>query len=238
MSEDLKNYLDNIKKPWGVLFYKMVWEQLSWAKGMKILDFGSGFGITSNYLAKENEVIAIEPNEAMINMREQENDYTQIVGDIEKLKELEDEKFDLVICHNVLEYANEREDIVRQLVRVLKKNGKLSIVKHNHTGRIMQKVIFENNVDEALSLLDGGDIEVMNFGKVNYYYNDEILNWESNLKLDKTYGVRTFWGLQQNNEIKSEKSWQEKMFEVEKKVCEIEEYKNISFFNHIIFIKD
>ncbi len=238
MSEDLKNYLDNIKKPWGVLFYKMVWEQLSWAKGMKILDFGSGFGITSNYLAKENEVVAIEPNEAMVNMREQENDYTQIVGDIEKLKEVEDEKFDLVICHNVLEYANEREDIVRQLVRVLKKNGKLSIVKHNHTGRIMQKVIFENNVDEALALLDGGDIEVMNFGKVNYYYNDEILNWESNLKLDKTYGVRTFWGLQQNNEIKSEKSWQEKMFEVEKKVCEIEEYKNISFFNHIIFIKD
>ncbi len=238
MSEDLKNYLDNIKKPWGVLFYKMVWEQLSWAKGMKILDFGSGFGITSNYLAKENEVVAIEPNEAMVNMREQENDYTQIVGDIEKLKELEDEKFDLVICHNVLEYSNEREDIVRQLVRVLKKNGKLSIVKHNHTGRIMQKVIFENNVDEALSLLDGGDIEVMNFGKVNYYYNDEILKWEINLKLDKTYGVRTFWGLQQNNEIKSEKSWQEKMFEVEKKVCEIEEYKNISFFNHIIFIKD
>lgn len=238
MSEDLKNYLDNIKKPWGVLFYKMVWEQLSWAKGMKILDFGSGFGITSNYLAKENEVIAIEPNEAMANMREQENDYTQIVGDIEKLKEVEDEKFDLVICHNVLEYANEREDIVRQLVRVLKKNGKLSIVKHNHTGRIMQKVIFENNVNEALSLLDGGDIEVMNFGKVNYYYNDEILKWESSLKIDKTYGVRTFWGLQQNNEIKSEKSWQEKMFEVEKKVCEIEEYKNISFFNHIIFIKD
>ncbi|MEG2788830.1 MAG: class I SAM-dependent methyltransferase [Romboutsia sp.] len=238
MSEELRIYLDNIKKPWGILFYKMVWEQLSWIQGMKVLDFGSGFGITSNYLAKRNEVLAIEPNEDMVNMREKENSYTQIVGGVEKFKNIDDKTFDIVICHNVLEYADEREEIIRELSRILKDRGKISIVKHNHEGRIMQKVVFENNIEEALLLLDGGDIEVMNFGKVNYYNNGDILQWSNNLKIEKTYGVRTFWALQQNNEIKSELSWQENMFKVEIKVAEIEAYKNISFFNHIIFTKE
>lgn len=238
MSKELRIYLDNIKKPWGILFYKMVWEQLSWVQGMKVLDFGSGFGITSNYLAKRNEVLAIEPNEDMVNMREKENSYIQIVGGVEKLKNIDDKTFDIVICHNVLEYADEREEIIRELSRILKDSGKISIVKHNHEGRIMQKVVFENNIEEALLLLDGGDIEVMNFGKVNYYNNGDILQWSSNLKIEKTYGVRTFWALQQNNEIKSELSWQENIFKVEIKVAEIEAYKNISFFNHIIFTKE
>lgn len=205
---------------------------------MKVLDFGSGFGITSNYLAKRNEVLAIEPNEDMVNMREKENSYTQIVGGVEKFKNIDDKTFDIVICHNVLEYADEREEIIRELSRILKDRGKISIVKHNHEGRIMQKVVFENNIEEALLLLDGGDIEVMNFGKVNYYNNGDILQWSNNLKIEKTYGVRTFWALQQSNEIKSELSWQENMFKVEIKVAEIEAYKNISFFNHIIFTKE
>ncbi|RDY26546.1 class I SAM-dependent methyltransferase [Romboutsia weinsteinii] len=238
MKDDLKNYLDNTKKPWGILFYKMVWEQLSLVKGMKVLDFGSGFGITANYLAKTNDVTAIEPNIDMLEIREKENNYTQILGGIERLKEIEGEIFDVVVCHNVLEYADEREDIIKEISRILKDKGKLSIVKHNHVGRIMQKVVFENNIDEALMLLDGGDIEVMSFGKVNYYHNDEILKWSRYFNLEKVYGVRTFWALQQDNEIKTELSWQEKMFEVEMRVCEIEEYKNISFFNHVILTKD
>ena len=32
----------------------------------KILDFGSGEGITANYFAKNNDVIAIEPSEEML----------------------------------------------------------------------------------------------------------------------------------------------------------------------------
>lgn len=34
----------------------------------KILDFGSGEGITANYFAKNNDVIAIEPSEEMLEM--------------------------------------------------------------------------------------------------------------------------------------------------------------------------
>lgn len=239
MSQDLQLYLDNIKKPWGILFYRVVFEQLPKFKGAKILDFGSGFGLTANHLAKNNDVIAIEPNAEMVTMRVTDHDYHQMIGDMTQLKQFPDESFDLIICHNVLEYASDRQAIVQEFYRLLKSNGVLSIVKHNHAGRIMQKVVFENNVDEALSLLSGGSIEVMNFGAVHYYEMSELLDWikPHHLFIQKTLGVRTFWGLQQNNDIKTDSIWQDKMFEIEMKVCELEEYTNISFFNHILLQK-
>lgn len=237
MNQDLLNYLNNTKSPWGVLFYKMVWEQLSDIKGLKVLDFGSGFGITANHFAIDNEVVAIEPNEEMVKMGEIDHKFKQIIGGYERLKKIESESYDAVICHNVLEYASEREDIMKELARVLKSNGLLSLIKHNHAGRIMQKVVYENNIDEALMLLDGSDISVLNFGKVNYYNNHDIERWAEDLKIEKIFGLRTFWALQQNNELKSQNEWFEKMIKVEMRVSEMDEFRNVSFFNHLLIRK-
>jgi len=169
MNNDLKIYIENTKKPWSVLFYRVVKEQLSQITNSKILDFGSGLGITANHLSKNNDLVAIEPNVDMVDMRICENNYQQINGNIEQLKQQGDNSFDVVVCHNVLEYAKERKDIFREFCRVLKPNGIISIVKHNHAGRIMQKVVFENSVDEAISLLNGGACNAAYFGQVNYY---------------------------------------------------------------------
>ena len=74
---------------------------------MTILDFGSGFGITADYLANNNHVTAIEPNIDIVesNERMRENDYTQIIGSLDKLKEQMSDVFDAVVCHNVFEYV-------------------------------------------------------------------------------------------------------------------------------------
>jgi S-adenosylmethionine-dependent methyltransferase len=239
VDKDLANYLENTKKPWGELFYRVLWSQLPKVTHAKVLDFGSGFGITANHLAENNDVVAIEPNPEMLEMRMTENCYKQLLGDIRILKKQNDNSFDLVLCHNVLEYTQNRHEIIKELYRVLKPNGIMSLVKHNHEGRIMQKVVFENNVDEALQLLNGGDISVENFGKVNYYNSNDVSDWISDLDIDieKILGIRTFWALQQNNEIKHGQSWQEKMFQIEVKVSTIEKFINISFFNHLMLKK-
>ncbi|MDF2544406.1 MAG: S-adenosylmethionine-dependentmethyltransferase [Herbinix sp.] len=238
MNQDLLNYYNNTKSPWGIMFYRMIWGQLSMVKGLKVLDFGSGFGITANHLALENEVIAIEPKEEMVNMREASNSYEQIIGGLDQLKELQSEEFDVILCHNVFEYAAERNEIVREFIRILKPNGLLSIVKHNHAGRIMQKVVYENNFVEALSLLDGGDIQVPNFGKVHYYNFNDIEPLMGGCRIEKVLGVRTFWALQQNHDLKSSNDWYDKMFEVEERVSYLEEFKNISFFHHLFLRKN
>lgn len=238
MNNDLEIYVENMKKPWTILFYRVVWEQLAQIVNSRILDFGSGLGITANHLAKNNDVIAIECNSDMVEMRICENSYQQIIGDIAKLREQKDMSFDAVICHNVLEYIEDRKDIIREFYRVLKPNGIISIVKHNHAGRVMAKVV-ENNIEEAIRLLNGETANAAYFGQINHFGMNDIRKWigSLDLNLEKVLGIRTFFALNPNNAIKYDPIWQEKMFEIEMKVSDIDEYKHISFYNHILLRK-
>lgn len=128
-------------QPWECLMKRIVWKRLGEIRDKKILDFGSGIGVTANYLAEPNDVTAIEPDGDSIKERWIDNQYTQIVGSTDELHKFDNETFDMIICHNVLEYAEDREDIVKEFARILKPNGKISIVKHNRAGRVMQMVV-------------------------------------------------------------------------------------------------
>lgn len=223
--------------PWELLQKKMTWEQLKFIHNKRVLDFGSGKGITANHFAIDNEVIAIEPDENMIRDRFNENNYVQIKGNKKELSKFENESFDVILCHNVLEYVAEREEILKEFSRILKKHGYLSILKHNKPGRVMQMVVLLNNFEHANELLAGKNGHAEQFGTINYYEDTNIVEWSDEFELERILGVRTFWDLQQNQEIQNDKKWQEQMLEIESKVSEIEEYKAISFFHHVILRK-
>ncbi|WP_027622916.1 class I SAM-dependent methyltransferase [Clostridium lundense] len=222
---------------WESLQKKIIWEQLKFVNGKRVLDFGSGNGITANHFAIENKVIAIEPDENMLQNRFKENDYTQIKGDIKELKKFEEESFDVILCHNVLEYADEREDIIKEFSRILKNKGYLSILKHNKAGRVMQMVVLLNNFEHANELLEDKNGHAEQFGTINYYGDTDILKWSDKFKIERILGIRTFWDLQQNQDIQKDKTWQEHMLQVELKVSELEEYIAIASFHHIILRK-
>lgn len=88
--------------PWELLLKKIVWYQLGEIQNKRILDFGSGIGVTANHYAAGNEVVAVEPSEESVAQRWYENPYRQIVGSTDALRQLEDEAFDVILCHNVL----------------------------------------------------------------------------------------------------------------------------------------
>ncbi len=232
---NIQGYLDTINAAWGKLFYEMVWHNLRF-EGKEILDFGSGFGVTANFLAKNNKVTAVEPNEEMLEHRICENEYNQLYGSIEVLQSRPDNSVDVIVCHNVLEYLGEeeREALFKAFKRLLKPDGVLSIVKHNKAGKIMQKAVFENKVDEALFLIHEGTAVSANFGNINEYENAELEQLaDGAFAVEKVYGVRTFFGLQRN-EWKTEPDWAVKMFKLE---CEVEEhpvFREIAFFQHLI----
>ena len=244
INPDIQKFKEMSSSPTWVLMYKIKWAQLNdiiELKNLKILDFGSGGGKTANYLAKDNEVFAIEPRLDMIEAweRERENEYTQIHGNIENLKDFADAIFDVIVCHNVLEFAaenDERVKIVKEFSRLLKRGGILSIIKNNGAGRVMSKAVRENNIDEAISLLAGGYIANV-FGRADLYDPEDLVKWGENMKIERVLGVQTFYGLQQNEEIKSEPEWIDKMFEIEMKVADMEPYKNVSLFHHVLVRK-
>lgn len=110
------------------------------------------------------------------------------------------------------------------------------MVKHNRNGRVMQMVVLLNNFDHAKELLDGNNCVASKFGAIQYYKDDIFTNY--GFKLIDKYGIRTFFDLQQNQEIQKDIKWQESMIELEEKVSTIEDYYNIAFFHHLIFIKE
>lgn len=228
-------------QPWEYLLKTIAWKQLEFIKGKKVLDFGSGYGITANHFATDNNVVAVEPSKEMLESAVKDNNYMQIQGGVEALEKFEDESFDVVICHNVLEYVSDREKVLKEFNRVLKKDGIISVIKHNRAGRVMQMVVLLNDFDEAENLLNGGNSEAKQFGTINYY-EDEYLIDElcklSDYELNKNYGIRTFCDLQQNQEIHKDKEWQKKMIMIENKVSEMDEYREIAFFHHLIMKKN
>lgn len=223
---------------WERLLKRIVWKQLGEIEGKRILDFGSGYGITASHFAVRNSVVAVEPSEEMLNSRWEDYEYRQIVGDISKLSEFEDASFDMIICHNVLEYINDKKEAVNELCRLLKTGGMLSIIKHNRAGRVMQMAVLLDDIYKANDLLDGKDGMSSQFGAIRYYEDEQIAKWNKGLKLIDTFGIRVFWHLQQNQEKHEMEEWQKQMIQLEMRVSEIEEYRKIALFHHLIFIKE
>ena len=234
---DIQQYKQMLEQPRGKIQYEITFAQLEHIKGKKILDFGSGFGLVSQFLAQNNEVFAIEPQEEML-FAYSNHRYEKILGSLEQVKKFEAESFDIVLCHNVLEYIeeNNRENYLSELKRVLKKDGKLSIIKHNQVGKIMQAVVFSNDVDQALDLLKGNEFKSVSFNSGTTYTIDKLLEM-SKMKLVKYQAIRTFYSLQMN-EVKTQDKWIDKITEMELAVCDLYPYKDISFLQHVWLMKD
>jgi len=222
---------------WERLFKKIVWQQLGEFEGKRILDFGSGEGITANHFAMNNMVTAVEPSTDMLSNAWKDYEYTQIIGDVNALSAFENETFDIIICHNVLEYIDDKSAVIRELSRVLKKSGIISLVKHNRFGRVMQMAVLLDDFDKANDLLNGADSTASKFGAIRYYEDKDITEWEPALSVSKVYGIRTFWDLQQNQDKHGDEDWQEKMVRLEMRVANIPEYREIAFFRHLILKK-
>ncbi|MBD5531320.1 MAG: methyltransferase domain-containing protein [Lachnospiraceae bacterium] len=221
---------------WEQLQKKLTWEQLGGFSGKRILEFGCGNGVMGAHYAKDNTVIAIEPNAQVLTENPYE-DVEQICGDFKLLSRYEDESFDVIFCHNVLEYAAERAEILKEFQRLLKKDGLLSVLKHNRPGRVMQMTVLLNNFEHANELLDGACGVSPQFGEIHYYEDEDLIKWAPKLRIEKILGMRTFWDLQQNQDIQKEEEWQQKMMRLEQRVSGMEEYRNIAFFHHVFLRK-
>lgn len=243
MPDSIKKYRKLVEQPWGKMFYEMIYRQLHLPENVKlnVLDYGAGFCITANHYAEHYNVTAIEPNTDMSDLKVNDNKYTLLSGGFELLKDIPNDSYDVVICHNVLEYTCDKSDVFRELSRILKPGGRLSIVKHNLKGRIISDAVLNDNPESALELLNNDFDNAQNmFGNRDTYDNGLLLNLAVDLGLtcENIFGIRTFFALSSNNKIKYTDEWYKNMLELEMKVCSIDEYKNIAFYNHLIFTKD
>src|SRR5699024_6836091 len=244
MSINVDAYFKEVDQmPWGKLFYDLLWQQLNeltkeTRQPLHILDFGAGFGKTADYLANlGHQVVAYEPNQEMQNYRYHSTNYTYLTNDFEA--NIAGKAFDVILLHNVLEYVENRSELLNQLWTLLKTGGTLSLVKHNSRGRVLVNAVLREDPKQALLEYQGQAGYSINFGTVNDYSNDWLLKWVTNNSATVTadYGIRTFYGLSQNSEIKFSKKWQEDMLALEKSCDNDPIFKEIAMFRHFMLQK-
>ena len=234
---NISHYKDLLQQPWGKIQYDITFAQLAHLEDLDILDFGAGFGLVSQFLSQKNRVTAVEP-EADLLLADDHQTFTKIIGSLEALEDLPSQTFDVICCHNVLEYIepNQRPAYIQNFARVLRPGGRLSIIKHNQVGKVLQSVVLNNDIETALGLLEGEDFKSLSFaqGKV---YSLSDLEKMSQLTIDNYLAIRSFYSLQPNH-FKTEKGWLEKMTQMEPAVCDLKPYKDISFLQHIWMRKE
>ena len=103
-------------------------------KGKRILDLACGEGCNARILAKKGaKVIGVDFSEEMIKLaRQREKGYRlgirYYVSDAANLKELENERFDVVTCFMALMDIECYKDTISEVARVLRKKGKYMMV--------------------------------------------------------------------------------------------------------------
>jgi len=88
-----------------------------------ILDNGCGSALISRSLAKKGyHVTGLDFSDALLNLVPKTDNLSLVVGDSDKLA-FEDNSFDCVICSEVLEHIKENSSAIKEISRILDKDG-------------------------------------------------------------------------------------------------------------------
>lgn len=157
--------------PWGRIRYAVVAHTLSVvigdARGLRVLDVGGGDGRDSVPLAAAgHDVTVLDPSAALLAQAAEaatvagcSDQLTTVEAGIDDLRDLERGElglgeFDLVLCHNVLQY---REDLRRSVGAVVATAGSgalISLLCPNPAAEILGRVVRGGDPADALADLD------------------------------------------------------------------------------------
>lgn len=132
----------------------------------RVLDVAGGDGVTAVRLAAQgHEVTVLDPAGAMLNTTIQAAEAHGVADRLHVVQAgaqdapevFGEREFDLVLCHNLLHYAEsaeEREQVLRAIMSPLRPGGLLSVLGPNDTFGPVQAVVRDHAPDLALSELD------------------------------------------------------------------------------------
>jgi len=158
-------------------------------KTKKILDLGCGAGILSESLAKEGaSIIAVDQSKKLIKEAEKRAKSKNLKIDYQctTIKALQEKKnkFDIIICLEVIEHIENFKDFIRLTFKCLNKNGIVIFSTINRS-----KLSFISTILLAENILKVVPKNTHNWNM--YIKPEEIVNLanEHNLKLDKLTGL-------------------------------------------------
>jgi S-adenosylmethionine-dependent methyltransferase len=153
--QDADKYAAYLKTPAGRLRSELGWKKLreflpTDALKRRALDVGGGTGFASVQLARMGfEVVLLDRSDEMLRIAREQAEADGVASrisfchrDVGELPRLFDaESFDVVVCHNVLEYCQTPSTAVRDIAHVLRPDAVLSILVRNRNGEVLKDAI-------------------------------------------------------------------------------------------------
>jgi S-adenosylmethionine-dependent methyltransferase len=165
--QDADKYVAYLKTPSGRLRSELAWENLrrflpSNTSKRRALDVGGGTGTASVQLARMGyEVVLLDSSEEMLRIARKQAEVASVAGrisfshgDTGRLSELFDtQSFDIVVCHNLLEFSENPSAIVQDIANALRKDAVLSILVRNRAGEVLKNAIKSHDWKVAVANL-------------------------------------------------------------------------------------
>ena len=152
--QDADKYSAYLKTPAGRLRSELAWENvrrfLPHNTSRRALDVGGGTGVASLQLARMDfEVVLLDGSEQMLRIARQQAEACRATerisfchADVGQLPRLFDaESFDMIICHNLLEYTEDPSTTVRDMAHVLRKDGVFSVLVRNRAAEVLKEAV-------------------------------------------------------------------------------------------------
>ena len=217
---------------------------------IRVLDIGGGNGLDSLALAEQGHSVTIVDHSAEMladaKRRAAELNIEPrlklVHAPLSQLGALfEQATFDLVLCHNVLQYVDDAATAIGVMGPLLSAPGLLSIILPNPSSEPLRVAFQQYDLPLAQSRIDASHIYTPLFEvDVRRYNVDEISNWlaEAGLQLSAHYGIRCICDYLADNERKYDPEFFEQLTKIEIAMSDTHPYYLIARFMHLLATKE
>lgn len=232
--------------PWTELRYRLLISQLREHKPdgpLKALDAGGGAGRFAVRLARDgHDVMLLDQSEGMLAQARAAADEAGVhvrflESTIEEANDLlDDEQFDLVACHNVLEYVVNLSETLQSLVEWVRPDGVLSLVVHNTLALPLWCAMHELNFEEALNSLGIKTWRGRFSDSARAFEPSELreLVERAGLKVLAIYGLGVVSAYIPDEEVKFAEERIDRLEELERELGALPPYKDMARHLHLV----
>ena len=248
LNKNAKNYDQVLNSPWNILAYAIRQHNLRKHLGenLKILDVGGGNGEEAIQLAKDGHCIHIlDMSEEMLGQAQEKLEHHSLnhkvslqEGAIENIPQLLGEaSFDVVLCHNVLQYVKDIRTALMVVSFALKPDGFSSVICINRYSEAMRQATQQQDIPAAKKALFESTYVTYALGlSVALLTPDDIIDpaTETALKLEAHYGIRCINDYVMDNATKT----QESILDLELELTDTYPYYLLARFFQLILRKE
>jgi phosphoribosylformimino-5-aminoimidazole carboxamide ribotide isomerase len=240
---NLNKWKDEQSTTWSKFSYELVENNLKKhipveSPPLRILDAGGGNGVDSLALARMNhQVDLVDTSQQMLDDANVTAALSGVSGrikthavDILSLsKQFPKPEFDIVLCHNVIQFVDDLEPVLDLLLKMLRPGGFLSLITVNQYSSAYQAAFLEGDLDKAYDSLDQAvqhnptfNIDVREFRANDL--SDTLIR--KGCQIENHYGIRCMYNYWGTNEEKNDVEVNEKLRKLEFELSNREPYKH------------